>query len=329
MLVAAARPARRPRGRRRARARPARVGAGGARDRLRPRAWSRPDPPATCGRSPQLAARAGRGHRGAARRHRHPPRGARRPAQGPARRHRRAPRRRLALARQFAFRVRSKPRPRDQRRLAVPRRPQADRHVPRASSRSPPPTARAGRSPPTGWPRWPPPRRRTGATELDAQGGHVARRAVARRAAADGRGAPTDEDEPAEDDEDAPAEAEMSRPSTPCSPRGRGAAARARGRRAEDVPALLLVGPGALGRARRRQPPAPAFWARPLSAATALEAAERDPRPRRGRGAARLRGQGQRRLLHDVLRLARTRATSPAGARTAASRPTRSRRSRC
>ena len=42
---------------------------------------------------------------------------------------------------------------------------------------------------------------------------------------------------------------------------------------------------------------------------------------RRGQGAARLRRQGERRLLHDVLRLARTRSTSRAGRRAAAGRP--------
>ena len=318
---------------RRARAHPAGVRGGGPRRRGRPRRASRPASTATCARSPDAAAAARRRDRDPAGRDRHPPRGARRPAQGPARGHRHAARRRRRAAREFALPGALQARARDQRRLALPRRLPPDERVPRRAQGRRRRPARRSRRRPRGSPSSPPRRRRSGATSSRRKRGHVAQRALARRAARRrggrrggrrrGRARRRRRGRARRGHEPAPEDVVLSA-------RGRGAAAREAGR-------------GAGG--RRRAARSSGWCARaPTSASPGCGGCSGRARcrPRDGRAAeVEIRDydedkvlldsavKASRRLLHDVLRLAPTRATSRAGPRTAASRPTRSRRSRC
>ena len=130
-----------------------------------------------------------------------------------------------------------------------------------------------------------------------AQGGDVARSALARAAAAR-RGRRRHRRRPTAIDEDEPAS-----PRSSCSPtRTRRACATGSPPRPDDAAALLLVGlvrGGAhVGGSHLRR----LFWARPLSRAGRRRGRARHPGHRRGPGAARLGGQGQRRLLHHLLR---------------------------
>ena len=130
--------------RRRARAHPPGLRGGRARGGRRPRAGVSPGVGGDLRAIADAAAERGAGLVILPGRGRHPPRGARRPAQGPARRHGHAARRRLALARvrlPGALQARA----RDQRRLALPRRPPPHERVPRRAQGRRRRPARAGR----------------------------------------------------------------------------------------------------------------------------------------------------------------------------------------
>ena len=96
-----------------------------------------------------------------------------------------------------------------------------------------------------------------------------------------------------------------------------------------DVPSLLLCGlvrsDVQVGGTHLRK----LFWTRPLSDDDVARAPRPDGRVRRGQGAARLGGQGVRRLLHHVLRLALLALHRALGGATVAGRRTASPRSRC
>ena len=227
------------------------------------------------------------------RRHGHAPRGARRPARRPARRHRRPHRRPRAADGVPHPRA---PRPPDQRRLAVPLRAPADRRVPRRAQggagrprRRSPRVARElaplAAAPPESWQQ-----------ELERKE-HSWRLGLARAAAADEDAAEIDEvDE--EFDEDEPDEPEVVVLSDEDEARLRHRLAAA----PDDAAALLLVGLVRDGVALSGSHVRKLFWTRPLSAAAVAEAERDIERHRRGPRAARLGRQGQRRLLHDVLR---------------------------
>ena len=290
---------------RRARAHPARLRGRRARGRGRPRARlrRRRRRPARDRRrrraspAPGSSILPGRG--------RHPPRGARRAAQGPARRHRHAARRRLALA---PVRVPGalQARARDQRRLALPRRPPPHERVPRRAQGRRRRPARAGRRPPRGSPSWPPRRPQEWRDELARKERHVARRALARRPARrrGGRGGARARTSPPTTSTTRRARGRAARPRTSCSrPRTRRGCARSVAAAPEDTRRAGARRAGALGHPRRRQPPAAALLGAPAVGGRRRRGRGADPRLRRGQGPARLGRQGQRRLLHDLLRL--------------------------
>ena len=235
------------------------------------------------------------------RRHRDAAGGARRPARRTADRDRHSLHQRAGGA---AVRLQDPWSPGARRigRLALPRRASSHRHVPRRTQdRAGRPAQRRGRretarrvarpAPPAEW-----------REELDYKAGHW-RRMLALMAMDRERGEPAP---PREVLEAAPLPpdvlAELAAQARERARRRRCAAARRHGphRRPRQrlAPALAVLGPPRLaGGARARR-------GRGSSSTTRT-------------GTARVRGQGERRLLHDVLRLAPTRATSRAGRRDA------------
>ena len=177
-------------------------------------------------------------------------------------------------------------RARDQRRLALPLRPPARPARSSGSSRSRPPTA----------PRWPSPPARL--AELTAappedwqrgagpQGEHVARRAVARQRSPTTTARRREgDDEPAEDLRGRAGRGGAHLPRTSCSsPTTRRSCARGSPRRPTTPPRCCSSGSSARAPTSASADLRKLFWARPLSTDAVAEAAERDPRLRRGHG---------------------------------------------
>ena len=236
------------------------------------------------------------------------PRARRSPACSPTRASRPGCSRRRSgeVQRYMAFRTRGRRGRVRQRRVAVPLRPPAQRHVPRR------PQGRAGRTAR----RWPTSPSGSPALVDGAAAGRLARGArrqgrplEARAPPARAAGARASRDERrAGPEADAPprttSRTRARRPTTSSSRPQDDAELRApaRGRRAATCRRCCCAGSCAPTSRSASATCASCSGRRPLTAADVEQAAARDRRARRGPRAARLRREGERRLLHDVLR---------------------------